>query len=125
MNDRLEIASRLLAIYSDSRNVNFFNVLLKEGETHHNLALRQADKLIALEKETRPKEAPQEGEPYNTAAGHVNKSQYVDVNGIFKEVVNVDNEFTHQRGKLIWIYFNDNTSEMYSYNEEVTVKDKI
>jgi len=115
-----------LAVYCDSRNVNFFNTLLKEGETHHNLALRQADKLITLEKETRQKEEPQKGEPFTTAACHVKKGKYVDVNGIFKEVVNVDNEVNHNNGyTLIWIYFNDNTSEMYSYNEEVTVKDKI
>jgi len=121
MNDRLEIASRVLA-GSITPDVLSFSV---EGNIIVG-ALLYADKLIALEKETRPKEAPQDGEPFTTSACHVKKGQYVDVNGIFKEVVNVDNEVNNNNGyTLIWIYFNDNTSEMYSYNEEVTVKDKI
>ena len=113
LNDRLEIASRLLINDSEYSGANL------------KWALDIADKLIAVEKETRPKEATQECEPFNTAACHVKKGQYVNVNCVFKQVINIDNEVNHNNGHtLIWLYFNDNTSEMYSYNEDVTVKDK-
>jgi len=109
LNDRLKIASRLLetCLYT-----------AKE-------ALDLADELIALEKETRPKEAPQEGEPYNTAACHVKKGQLLQIKDNFIEIINIDSEYDNiEKCKIISLYLTNGFIRKFKYNEEVTVKDK-
>ena len=110
MNDRLEIASRLLADYpTDSL------------ETHIPHALHIADKLISLEIETRPKSDIKWEKSFNTAACHVKVGQFIQVGEEWLEVVNTD---IGEDG-YIWIYYHNGKYDSYSRNEEVTIKSSL
>jgi hypothetical protein len=110
MNERLEIASRLLASYPTLTQMSFIRDTLDV-----------ADALIALEKQTRPKEAKEQGESFNTAACHVKKGQLLQVGDNFIEIVHIDYNNTN---KVFCFYLENNTSPHFKHNAEVTIKNK-